>query len=366
MSKIICIDARMWGVKNTGIGRYVEELIENLPDDPQVKIVLIVPPDLEDEPKLSKFGKVYARYRPYTIRAQFEILYLLIKIKPDLLHVPHFTIPVFWPGKMIVTIHDLIKHLSVGPSASTHSPIIYWIKYYLYLILIWFVASRVDHILAPAKYWKDALIKKYNLTTGKISVTYEGVSKLFSDERNVDVSYKLKKPYIIYVGNLYPHKNVPLLLDALSRLKNVNLVIVCARNVFRERFEKMVKDKKLEQRTKFLNNVPDDTLANIYKNSVAFVTPSLIEGFGLPGLEAMAVGTPVIAAKASCLPEIYEDAALFFDPYNAKELSEKIKLFLNSEKMHEKYIKRGFEQVKKYSWQKMASQTWQIYLKELQ
>ncbi len=165
----ICIDARMWGIKHTGIGRYVENLIDNLPGE----VILIVNPEVKNEIKLAKFEKHYAKFHPYSYLAQFEMLKLLWVIKPDLLHVPHFTIPIFWWGKTVVTIHDLIKHLSKGPETTTRHPFIYWIKYIQYLFVVWFAVHRASHIIVPANYWRDILIKKYNLNHEKISVTYE-------------------------------------------------------------------------------------------------------------------------------------------------------------------------------------------------
>ena len=114
----ICIDARFWGIEHTGIGRYIENLIDNFKASSEYEIVLIVPPDLTNEPKLKEFPKYYARFHPYALLSQFEILFLLIRIQPDLIHIPHFTIPVLWPGKMVVTIHDLI-HLDFAQTSTT-------------------------------------------------------------------------------------------------------------------------------------------------------------------------------------------------------------------------------------------------------
>lgn len=174
------------------------------------------------------------------------------------------------------------------------------------------------------------------------------------------------KPYIIYVGNLYPHKNIPVLVAAVESLnknlpagRQVNLAIVCARSVFESRLPK-------SQYIHYLGRLSDSDLIKAYKNSLAFVTPSLIEGFGLPGLEAMASSTPVIAANASCLPEIYGDAALYFDPHSPQDLVEKIQNLFNNPKLKQKLITNSKKQVARYSWAKMASQTWQIYQSVLQ
>src|SRR3972149_3816442 len=146
----ICIDARFWGVQHTGIGRYVENLIDNLPTDPHINVILIVHPDQADESKLARFTKYYARFHPYSVFSQLEMLWLLIQIRPDLLHVPHFTIPLLWPGKMVITIHDLIKHLSRGRETTTRNPLVYGLKYLGYLAVVWIAIQRATRILVPA------------------------------------------------------------------------------------------------------------------------------------------------------------------------------------------------------------------------
>ncbi len=351
--KKICIDARLWGIKNTGIGRYIENLIDNLPGP----VTLIVSPEAVNEPKLARFEKQIAKYHPYSNLAQFEMFLLLLKIRPDLLHVPHFTIPVLWPGKMVVTIHDLIKHLSRGSETTTRDPIIYWIKYLQYLIIVQIALCRARQIIVPAKYWKDILIKDHHVPGEKISVTYEGVSTEFSNFNPPAGGSNSK--YLLYVGNVYPHKNIPVLLSALKQLPDLNLKIVCGRSVFADKTNKLVQDYGLQKRVEFKHLVDDKELAQLYKNAICFVTPSLIEGFGLPGLEAMAAGTPVIAANASCLPEIYEDAAIYFDPHNPQELADKINTM--GPLIRNQMIEKGLQQVSKYSWSEMSRNTWQIY-----
>jgi len=167
----------------------------------------------------------------------------------------------------------------------------------------------------------------------------------------------MKKPFLVYTGNLYPHKNVGVLIQAAEKIK-INVAIVCARSVFEKRLP-------VSPYAHFLGRLSDEELVKLYHEASAFIFPSLIEGFGLPGLEAMAVGLPVIAARASCLPEIYGDAALYFDPHDVDDLVAKIKLLLSDEKLRSTLITRGKSQAKKYSWRKMAAQTWQIYQKEL-
>jgi glycosyltransferase involved in cell wall biosynthesis len=163
----------------------------------------------------------------------------------------------------------------------------------------------------------------------------------------------MKKQYLVYTGNLYPHKNIPILIEACEKLK-IDLKVICARSVFASR---LPESKYVE----YLGRLSDEDMKKVYKGATGFVFPSLIEGFGLPGLEAMAVGLPVVAANASCLPEVYGDAALYFDPLDVNDLISKIKAVLLDEKLRKDLIKKGFAQVKKYSWSKMAKQTWEIY-----
>lgn len=358
----ICIDARMWGTRHTGIGVYIENLIANLPKNSDIKIVLIVDAIALADTKLAEHEKVLAKYHPYTNLAQFEMLTILNKIKPDLLHVPHFTIPVLWRGKMVVTIHDLIKHFSKGAETTTKHPVIYWLKYFQYLIIMWLTVHRAAKIIVPTKYWQEMLISTYGLPKEKIAVTYEGVSSDFSKIQGSEIDLPDHNPYVLYVGNVYPHKNIPTLLSAIKKLDGkVLLILVGARSVFADRIKKLIAHQDLEKLVQFWGGVSQNDLIALYKNAAAFVLPSLIEGFGLTGLEAMAAGTPVIAANASCLPEVYGDAALYFEPLNSDQLAEKITEVITDQKLSKSLIIRGKKQVKKYSWAKMATETWQIY-----
>lgn len=173
--KVICLDARFYGIAHTGIGRYVENLVLNLPPDPNVKVVLIVHPSQLTNPDLVNFEKYPARYHPYTFLSLWEMHWLLFRIRPDLVHIPHLTVPFLWPGKIVVTVHDLVKHYSRGPQASTHRRIVYWLKYLEYLAMSSISIWRAAHIITPSIYWKKILVDKYRLSPAKITVIYEGV-----------------------------------------------------------------------------------------------------------------------------------------------------------------------------------------------
>jgi len=371
----IVIDARMYGLEHAGIGRYLVNLIgkiEKISKENECIILLRKKyfHDLKFNNK--RFKKILADYPHYSLKEQFFLPLQLIKLRPDLVHFPHFNVPLLWWGKYVVTIHDLIKHESKGMATTTRAPLIYWLKHILYLFTVWLAIKRAIKIITPSRFWQEELVKRYGLPKNKIVVTYEGIDEKIlqstSKIKPADIlaKYRIKTPFIVYTGSLYPHKNVERLVMALKRLNdlnhlNISLVVVCARNVFYERFKKKIEQMKAEKFVNLAGFVPDEDLAAVYRGAEAFVFPSFWEGFGLPGLEAMALGLPVISARASCLPEVYGEATLYFNPLSVEEIAEKIEMVIRDKKIRETLIKKGFEQVKKYSWEKMARETLKVY-----
>ncbi len=363
--KKLCIDSRLYGIKHTGIGRYVANLIRYLPTDKETQVELIVSPEDYTDARLAGFKKHIARLHPYNPFSQLEMLLLWFSIRPDLLHVPHFSIPVFWPGRMIITIHDLIKNYSKGSDTTTRNPFFYWINYVGYQFVLNAAIRRSTKILVPAKYWQEILARDYHLDKKHIVVTYEGVDPDFKPMPS-SKTFTVPVPFVVHTGNVYPHKNIPVLLQAIKLLRGkVKLAFVSAKSVFSVRLEKQVRSYNLEKDVFFLGRLNDAELAGLYSKASMYVFPSLIEGFGLPGLEAMSVGLPVVAAKASCLPEIYKDAALYFAPHDAKDLKEKIQLLISDKNLRATFVTKGYELVKTYSWSKMAKETWSEYQKIL-
>jgi glycosyltransferase involved in cell wall biosynthesis len=358
----ICIDARLFGINHTGIGRYVENLIKYLPSENGTKVTLIISPENENSPVLEKYSKVVAKYHPYAIPSQFEMLYIWWKTRPDLLHATHSSIPALWPGKIVVTFHDLIRHISRGKETTTQKYFLYWIKYLGYLAVDVIAIYRSVKIIVPSNFWKEIIIKKFRISETKIIVTYEGVDSNILQAKIGKPVYVSDLPYVVYTGTIYPHKNIPILLEAIKLLKGkYKLVLVGARSVFTERTQDLIKKYSISDSVTLLEKLSDDQLVSLYSRALVFVFPSLIEGFGLPGLEAMSVGLPVIAANASCLPEIYQDSVLYFDPNSSDELSKQIEKIDKDKNLRKILVKKGLNQAKKYSWDKMAKQTWQIY-----
>ena len=173
-----------------------------------------------------------------------------------------------------------------------------------------------------------------------------------------------KKPYLLYVGNAFPHKNLERLVLAFGKLKkektNLNLILVGKIDYFYKRIKKLVKELDLKD-VYFPGKVSDKELKSLYKNALLYIFPSLEEGFGLPGLEAMKNKLPVICSNKASLPEIYKDAALYFNPKNVSDIYKKILNIINNKQKQKDLVKKGKKQVKKYSWEKCAKQTLKVY-----
>ena len=174
--------------------------------------------------------------------------------------------------------------------------------------------------------------------------------------------YSVKSPYIIFVGNTYPYKNIKVILESLAQIPtDLKFVCISPRNSFLDKVIYEAEELGVRSRLIATGFVPDDELKVLLNQALCFVFPSLSEGFGLPGLEAMGVGCPVIAAKATSLPEVYEEAASYFDPKDSKELALRINSLAKDAKLRNNMVALGYQQVRKYSWKKMAEETLKVY-----
>jgi len=176
---------------------------------------------------------------------------------------------------------------------------------------------------------------------------------------------KLPEKYFLYVGNAYPHKNLERLLEAFSILNSqfsiLNLVLVGAEDYFYKRLKEKVKDISLENNVIFYGPADRKELSNLYKNAIALVFPSLMEGFGLPAVEAMAQGCLVLVSDIPVFHEVLGEAAIYFNPYDPVDMAEKMSDVLNNPQKYAKFKTLGPELVEGYSWQKMARQTLRVY-----
>jgi glycosyltransferase involved in cell wall biosynthesis len=371
----IGIDARFFGSIGKGLGRYTQKLIENLErvDRENHYFVFLRRENWNEyKPKRKNFTKVLADVPWYTLQEQIKMPTILEKCGLDLVHFPHFNIPLSYKGRFVVTIHDLILFRHPTRKASRLSIPGYFFKKSAYRLVINLAIRNSQQIIAVSEHTKKDILKNFNIDPDKIGVTYEGVDSFenapLQTPEEILQKYGIMKPYVLYVGNAYPHKNLERLLlvhkELSKRHQGLSLVLAGREDYFYKRLKKIAK-KISAPKTIFPDHISDDDLPTIYRESKLYVFPSLYEGFGLPPLEAMVRNVPVVSSNASCLPEILGDAAFYFDPRGLTEASEAIEKVLTDSQLRKKLIAAGKERVKKFSWEKMAKETLHIYQKSI-
>lgn len=364
----ITIDARLYGLENAGLGRYVMKLVEYLTKlDKTNKYSILLRKSHFDELKLPvNWTKVLVDFRHYSFSEQTKLPKIIAKTQPDLVHFPHFNVPIAFEGKFVVTIHDILMHRMKGRDTTTLSLPAFLIKRLGYKYVFKKAVEDSLKIIVPSNFVKRELVDFYRIGSDKISVTYEGV-ELGKVAFSAPEKYGLKKKYFIYAGNIYPHKNLENAIKVISRLnenskEKILFVIVSSRSVFTKRLESLVERLKAKELVKFLGFVPDADLFALYKGSVGFVFPSISEGFGLPGLEAIAAGTLALVSDIPVFKEIYKEHALYFNPLDffsiKKVLEEALRI---SPEIRKQRIVEGQKFVVRYSWGKMAKETLSVY-----
>jgi len=373
--KRIGIDARFWG--EAGPGRYASNLVKELEKiDKKNKYFIFLASKgyKEYQPQNKNFTKVKADYRWYSLSEQLIYPKLLYRYNLDLLHFAQFNMPLLYLRPFTVTIHDMILHDFPIKKGGVKNNLMYPVKRLGYLVIFWWAAKRSRAIVVPSKDAKNDLVVRLGISSHKITVTQEGFDPNLGFSGSVSNSdpvlrkYSIKKPYILFVGSMYPHKNLERLVDAFALFpEDINLVLLGKESFFSKKLRYKVEIMGLRKRVFFPGKkaahgyVPDEDLAAFYQNASAFVFPSLKEGFGIPPLEAMAFGVPVAASKTSCVSEVCGRAALYFNPKDARDMSQKMRTVLYNESVRCRLIKAGRENAKKFSWERMAYQTFKVF-----
>ncbi len=368
----IGIDARFFGVKRKGLGRYTQKLVENLEKvDSENQYFIFLRAENFDEyvPRNKNFQKVLADFRWYSWKEQLKFPKLLNSYKLDLVHFPHFNVPLFYFRKFVVTVHDLtLIHFPTIKNSTLH-PFFYFLKFLAYKIVIKSAIRRSNRIITISKFTKQDILKHYRrIPPEKIIVTYEACEDFCMMSPNKDeeilARYGIMKPYIMYVGNAYPHKNLERLVFAFDELRkkrtDLQLVFVGKEDYFYARLKALVEERRIEGII-FTDYVPDHDLDVLFHNVAAYVFPSLYEGFGLPPLEAMAKGAPVVSSDHPCVREILDESAYFFNAEDIERMAEAIDEVLRNESLRNELIAKGYKQVRKYSWKRMAQETKDVY-----
>ena len=392
----IGIDVRLWN--ETGVGRYIRNLIKYLQildkkneyvlfclgeDEEEIKFQ--ISPIRQTQGKNFKFQIVQSNIRWHTLAEQLKFPQILQNEKLDLMHFPYFSVPLFYKGKFVVTIHDLIiNHFDTGEASTMPLPL-YQLKRIGYKYIVSQVITKADKIITVSNATKDEIISHYLINPQKIVVTYEGVdSRIQSSEFPLRLSQsrlgrseageasrvqnkkkKDKQEYFLYVGNAYPHKNLNRLLEAFKILiqqnSEVQLIMVGKEDFFYKKLKKFANDLNISHRIVFKHDVNDEELSLLYQRAVALVSSSLMEGFGLPVLEAMAHECLVLASDIPVYREIAEDGAIYFDPTNVLNISETLIRALKKDDKIMAQKKKGLLLVKKFSWETLAQKTLEVY-----
>lgn len=358
----IGIDARLW--YETGVGRYIRNLVAELQHlDKKNNYVLFVGERAFDEIKINnknwRIVKIDIHW--HSLEEQVKFPQILYKEKLDLMHFPYFSLPIFYTKPFVVTIHDLIiNHFPTGKASTLPYPI-YRLKRVGYDFVMDHVVMNSKKIIVPLTAVKDDVVQTFTVSEEKVVVTYEGVGHLKPSNHAATE----KQPYFLYVGNAYPHKNLEKLIEAFiafrKEKKDIQLILVGKNDYFYNRLKQKVEKEKLRGII-FRQDVSDKELFALYAHAKAFISASLMEGFGLPPLEAMSMSCPIIVSNIPAFKEVCADAAYYFNPLNSDSLKEQMNLVFDLDhKTKEEKSKKGRERIKQFSWEKMARETLNVY-----
>jgi glycosyltransferase involved in cell wall biosynthesis len=362
----VAIDIRK--LHDYGIGTYVRNLVGQLAKrDGRDQYVLICGRD--DAAYVrglgGRFEALVEGAGNYSIAEQFSIPVALKRARVDLFHAPHYVVSPFTSCATVVTIHDCI-HLRFPqylPNRAAH----------LYAKgMMRMAARRARRILTVSHASKDDILRYLKVPAAKVEVIYNALDERLAtpppeaEITRVRERYQLRSSFVLYAGNIKPHKNVDRLIEAFAILRkgrrdDLKLLIIGDEISKYPNLRRLVHRYQLHQHVRFFGFVPDETLAVLYRLAAVFVFPSLFEGFGLPPLEAMASGTPVVTSNVSSLPEVVGDAALLIDPMNAGAIADAMRRVLDDPALRADLIRRGCQRVKAFSWERSVARVCEVY-----
>lgn len=382
----IGIDCRLWN--ETGVGRYIRNLVGQLAhiDSKNEYVLFILSKDSDEilkQVQNDNFRLVKADIRWHSIDEQLRFTSIINKEKLDLVHFPYFSVPLFYNKPFVITIHDLILHNFPTGKASTLPLPLYQLKLAAYKFILSQAAKRAKKIITVSHATEDEIVKKLGVSKEKIVVTYEGIDaglysssgakrnreeKKFSTRRVPygNPSSSNNNPYFLYVGNSYPHKNLERLVEAFVQIretnKEVSLIFVGKEDYFYKRLKQKVAAIGLSESILFYEKITDEELSELYRHAIALVAPSLMEGFSLPPLEALANDCLVVASDIPAHKEICKDVPLYFNPNSKESLVMALQAALSlSQKESAQRKKDGKVLTHTYSWEKMAKETLRVY-----
>jgi len=363
----IGIDARK--LHDFGIGTYIRNLLRQLARlDRETEYVVFCRP--EDREALTSLGEnfrpVTERSANYSVAEQLAIPLALRREGVTLFHAPHYVLPPLVRCRSVVTIHDCI-HLMFPQ----YLPSRLALQYARTSIAL--AARRAARVMTVSESSKRDILRFVDVKPEKIDVIYNAYDERFTVEpREEDVlrvreRYQLHDEFVLYAGNVKPHKNLERLIDAFDLVRkrgldHLKLVMIGDDISKYTALRRAVHQHQLHKFVRFLGYLPEETLAVMYRLAGVFVFPSLYEGFGLPPLEAMASGTPVVTSNVSSLPEVAGDAAVLVDPYDAQAIADGIYRVLTDETLRRDLRKKGVARAGMFSWETSVRRVYKIYM----
>ena len=362
----IAIDARK--LHDFGIGTYIRNLLRQLArmDRENEYVLLCQEADMEVGAHLGENFRTVLEPSPnYSLREQIHVPWVLMRERPDVYHAPHYVLPTGVRARSVVTIHDCI-HLMFPqylPNRAAHA---------YARATMWSAAKRSSCILTVSEASKRDILHFFSVPSDKVVVIPNAIDERFwrpfseEDVWRVRERYQLDQRFVLYVGNIKPHKNLVRLIEAFSELRrgdfdDVRLLIIGDEISKLPALRRAVHRHKLHKHVRFLGYLPDETLAILYRLASVFVFPSLYEGFGLPPLEAMASGTPVVTSNVSALPEVTGDAAVLADPYDVESIVEGIRRVLSDPELAAEMRRKGLIRAREFSWERSVAKTLEVY-----
>lgn len=361
--KHIVIDAR---IRRSSTGRYVDRLLEHLQDvDTFHRYTILLQPDDPWQPRAHNFHTLPCPYPQFSFNPLHDLAFArqLRRLQPDIVHFTMTQQPLTYFGKIVTTTHDLTMFRFVR-RGTTPMPV-YWLKINLYKLLMRWSHWKSARIIVPTVFVAKDVANFQPSTDHNLVVTYESAEPPLKAPAKRPAAIAEKDQFIMYLGNAFPHKNLERLVEAFDILHtkhpDLKLVLVGKKEIHYQELEQNIWGHPSSKNIIITGFLPDEETKWLYEHTLVYVFPSLSEGFGLPAMEAMAHGAPVASSDASCLPEVYGDAAHYFDATKPKDIAAKVGDVLKDKKLREQLVKNSQTQLKKYSWRRMAEETLIVY-----
>jgi len=369
----IAIDIRR--MSEFGVGTYIRNVIRTLGRvDHETAYFLIGPPSKAQEigPLPPNFQTIPLQAPERTVRGYREFRGALQGLNCDLVHVPNlFSVPRFLPCPYVMTVHDMLEHMSRARQQTG-----FWSTWHLQMTKR--VLQGAARVFAVSNFTRNEIEKLFQIPPSRIEVVYNAIDERFlhghatsADRELIAQRYQVTYPFLLYAGRISPHKNVVRMIEAFSALKtelekdgvypDLKLIIIGDDLSGNPDLRRTVVRSGVQNDVRFLGFIPIEVLRIFYDEAKVFVFPSLYEGFGLPPLEAMAHGTPVVTSNVSSLPEVVGNAAVLVNPENVFEIMRALHRVLTDQALRGRMKERGYRQSTRFSWEISVRRVLDVY-----